>query len=218
MKNNREIGIAGSVAAAGVALGAVAFGAFLSRRHEGGSDNAPKMARRKNHGEHALVGRTVTIRRPAVELYAYWRDFGNLPEFMENVEQITKEGGAKDRATWTIKAPAGTMVDLKTEITDAVENERIAWASVEGSDIETTGEVTFIEAPGDRGTRVSLRMEYDAPGGAIGRGIAKAFLREPEVQARHDLKRFKMLMETGEIATSAHRKSETRKAKQQENA
>ena len=61
-------------------------------------------------------------------------------------------------------------------------------------------------------------MEYDAPGGAIGRGIAKAFLREPEVQARHDLKRFKMLMETGEIATSAHRKSETRKAKQQENA
>ncbi|WBY16374.1 SRPBCC family protein [Erythrobacteraceae bacterium WH01K] len=217
MRNNREIGIAGTVAAAGVALGAVAFGAFLSRRHDGGGDDAPKIARRKNQGEHALVGRTVTIRKPAAELYAYWRDFGNLPEFMENVERISKQDGTKGHTTWTIKAPAGTTVDLKTEIADDVENERIAWASVEGSDIETSGEVTFTEAPGDRGTRVSLRIEYDAPGGVIGRGIAKVFLREPEVQARHDLKRFKMLMETGEIATSAHRKSETRKAKQQEN-
>ncbi|MBB3033539.1 SRPBCC family protein [Alteriqipengyuania lutimaris] len=218
MKQTRQIGIAGSVAAAGVALGAAAFGAFLSRRHQGGRDDAPQFARRTNQGEHALVGRSVTIRKPAAELYAYWRDFANLPEFMENVETITKQGGAKGRAVWTIKAPGGTSVDLKTEIAEDVENERIAWRSLDGSDINTKGEVTFTQAPGDRGTRVSLHIEYDAPGGVVGRALAKAFLREPEVQARHDLKRFKMLMETGEIATSAHRKSETREAKQQENA
>ena len=218
MKHNREIGIAGSVAAAGVALGAAAFGAFLSRRHAGGGDDAPKLARRSNHGDHALVGRTVTIRKPASELYEFWRDFSNLPKFMENVESISKQGGTKSRATWTVKAPGGAHVELKTEIVGEAENQRIAWASVDGSDIETRGEVTFTPAPGDRGTRVSLTIEYDAPGGAVGRAIAKAFLREPEVQARHDLKRFKMLMETGEIATSAHRKSETREAKHQENA
>jgi|TARA_R100000049_G_C1956684_1_gene113715 uncharacterized membrane protein len=218
MKKTRQIGIAGSVAAAGVALGAAAFGAFLSRRHQGGKDDAPQFARRNNQGEHALVGRSVTIRKPAADLYAYWRDFANLPEFMENVESITKHGGTKGRAVWTIKAPGGTSVDLKTEIAEEVENERIAWRSVDGSDIETNGEVTFTQAPGDRGTRVSLHIEYDAPGGSAGRALAKAFLREPAVQARHDLKRFKMLMETGEIATSAHRKSETRAAKQQENA
>lgn len=218
MKHGREAGIAGGIVALGVALGSAAFGTFLARRHSGGDDDAPQFARRSNPGEHALVGRTVTIRKPANELYQFWRDFANLPEFMENVESISKQGGTKSRATWTIKAPAGSTVELKTEIVGETENQRIAWASVEGSDIETKGEVTFTPAPGDRGTRVSLHIEYDAPGGAVGRAIAKAFLREPEIQARHDLKRFKMLMETGEIATSAHRKSETREAKQQENA
>ena len=78
--------------------------------------------------------------------------------------------------------------------------------------------MTFEPAPGDRGTRVSLRMSYDAPGGPLGRAAAKLSLREPEVQARHDLKRFKMLMETGEIATSAHTRAAARRNQQKENA
>ena len=91
----------------------------------------------------------------------------------------------------------------------------IAWRSVEDSEIETSGEVRFEDAPGKRGTRVSLMMAYDPPAGALGRAVAKLFLREPQVQARHDLKRFKMLMETGEIATSARTRDETRAAKQE---
>ena len=83
------------------------------------------------------------------------------------------------------------------------------------SEIETSGEVRFEDAPGERGTRVSLVMAYDPPAGALGRAVAKLFLREPQVQARHDLKRFKMLMETGEIATSARTRDETRAAKQE---
>ena len=74
----------------------------------------------------------------------------------------------------------------------------------------------FADAPGDRGTRVSLVMFYDPPAGKLGRAVATLFQREPETQARHDLKRFKMLMETGEIATSAHTRDATRQAKQQE--
>ena len=132
---------------------------------------------------------------------------------MENLESIRADD---DAHIWTIKAPAGQTVELRTEIVQEVEDQTIAWRSVEGSDIETNGEVVFADAPGDRGTRVSLVMFYDPPAGKLGRAIATLFQREPKVQARHDLKRFKMLMETGEIATSAHTKDATRKAKQQE--
>ncbi|MFB0612529.1 SRPBCC family protein [Aurantiacibacter poecillastricola] len=198
----------------GLALGGLAFGAFLARRHKGGSDDAPIYTRKSPPGDHAVVGRTVTIRKPRAELYEYWRDFSNLPAFMENVEAIKEQG---DTRTWVIKAPGGNTVDVVTEVTQDRTNELIAWASTDESDITTSGRVEFTDAPGERGTRVSLIMAYDPPGGAAGRAIAKMFMREPEVQARHDLKRFKALMETGEITTSARRKDQTREAKQQEN-
>jgi uncharacterized membrane protein len=155
----------------------------------------------------------VTIRRSRAELFAFWRDFQNLSRVMENVERI-QPTGAEGRAAWTIKAPAGQTVDVETEIVREVENALIAWRSVEGSDIDTEGRVTFEDAPGERGTRVGLVIAYDPPAGELGRAVAKMFMREPEVQARRDLKRFKMLMETGEIASSAPQKDETRAARQ----
>ncbi|WP_170005695.1 SRPBCC family protein [Pseudopontixanthobacter vadosimaris] len=214
MRHDRDKGLAGAAVGVGLALGGLAFGAFLTQRRKGGGDDAPFYTRKSPERDDAVLGRTVTIRKPRAELYEFWRDFGNLPQFMENVETIRSEG---DHRVWTIKAPAGRTVDVRTEVSEDTQNERIAWRSVEGSDIETSGSVEFTDAPGDRGTRVSLVMSYDPPAGELGRAVAKLFMREPEVQARHDLKRLKMLMETGEIATSARTKDETRKAKQQEN-
>lgn len=196
---------------------AATIGAVLAqrKRQQGESDDAPGFtARRGSFGKYDVVGRTVTIRKPRAELYAYWRDFGNLARFMENLESVTP-AGTDGRSVWTIKAPAGRTVDVETEIAREVEGELIAWRSVEGSDIDTEGRVTFEDAPGERGTRVGLIIAYKPPAGEIGRAVAKLFMREPAVQARHDLKRFKMLMETGEIATSARRKSETRAAQQE---
>ena len=46
-------------------------------------------------------------------------------------------------------------------------------------------------------------IAYDPPGGVIGELVAKLFQREPRIQTRRDLRRFKQLMETGEIATNA---------------
>lgn len=200
-----------------LAVGAAAFGGFLTSRHrDRGSGDAPAYTKRNPDGDLAQVGRTVTIRKPRAELYEYWRDFSHLPTFMENLESVTP-GDEAGRSVWTIKAPAGQTVAVETEVSDEIANQSIAWRSVEGSDIRTTGEVRFEDAPGDRGTRVSLVLSYDPPGGALGRTIAKLFLREPQIQARHDLKRFKMLMETGEIATSARTRDDTRAANQQEN-
>ena len=206
----------GTAAGIGLALGAAALGAFLSTRSKGkdwSGDDAPGFTARRSFGKYDVVGRSVTIRKPRHELYSFWRDFQNLPKVMENLESV-RPSGTDGRSIWTIKAPGGRTVEVETEIAREVEGELIAWRSVEGSDIDTEGRVTFEDAPGERGTRVGLIIAYDPPGGEIGRMIAKTYLREPETQARHDLKRLKMLMETGEIATSARTKEQTRAAQQ----
>jgi len=157
-----------------------------------------------------LVGRTVTIGRPRQEIYEAWRDFTRFPTFMDNVEQVEDLGGGRSR--WLIKGPAGKDVELFTNIVEDQPGERIAWESEEDSDVDTAGVLELTDAPGDRGTYVRLLMSYDPPGGAIGRGIAKLLQREPSLQARRDLRRFKQLMETGEVTKNASpsaRKSES---------
>jgi len=146
-----------------------------------------------------LVGRSVTINRPAHELYAYWRDFANLATFMENIERID----VVDRhlSHWVVKAPGGTHVEWDARVTEEEDGRVIAWTS-ENADVANSGRVEFKEA-GARGTVVSATLLYDPPAGFIGKIVAKLFQREPNVQARRDLRRFKQLMETGEIAVAA---------------
>jgi uncharacterized membrane protein len=151
-----------------------------------------------------VTGRTVTINRPRSELYAFWRDFSNLPDFMTNVKSVEVDG---DLTRWTIAGPMGRDVRVETRIVDEREGAQIAWRSTEASDIETEGKVTFRDAPAGRGTEVEAIIAYVPPGGSLGRWIATAFQAEPRLQGRRELKRFKMLMEAGEIATNATRKT-----------
>lgn len=215
MDRNRSTGAA--ILGIGMALGGIALGSILSAKTGKGrsSDDAPGFTARRGFGDFAVVGRTVTIGKPRAELFAFLRDFTNLPAFMENLDTIEVHDAATGTATWHIKAPAGQVVAVKTKIAREDDGKLIAWRSVEQSDIDTEGRVTLEDAPGDRGTRVGLIVAYKPPAGEVGRAIAKLFLREPEIQARHDLKRFKMLMETGEIATSARTANQTRAAKQE---
>ncbi|WP_375398470.1 SRPBCC family protein [uncultured Sphingomonas sp.] len=148
----------------------------------------------------AIVGRAVTINRPAGELYAYWRDFTNLATFMDNVVEISATDD--NRSHWVVKAPGGRTVEWNAVVTEDQPNETIAWTSEEGADVPNSGRIEFRDA-GDRGTVVTATIVYDPPAGALGKLIAKMFQREPAIQARRDLRRFKQLMETGEIATSA---------------
>ncbi|WP_127145230.1 SRPBCC family protein [Pelagibacterium montanilacus] len=163
-------------------------------------DDAPVSASRVSTPEDGVVvAAAVTIDRPREELYAYWRRFENLPSFMENVEAVVPEG---DHMRWTISAPAGQTVDLVTKITEDRESELIAWRSVLDSEIETNGRVQFRSLAEGRGTAVEATIRYVPPAGEIGRLVAKLFRKEPKVQGRHELKRFKMLMETGEVTTA----------------
>ncbi|WP_240325582.1 SRPBCC family protein [Sphingomonas mesophila] len=151
-------------------------------------------------GERPVVGTSVLIARPKQELYDVWSRFERFPEFMENVESVSVEG---DVSSWQITAPAGQEVKLKNRITRRVPGEEISWQSEPDSDIINAGKVRFSDAPAGRGTYVSLVLSYEPPAGAIGRGIAKLLQREPAIQARRDLRRFKQLMETGEVTTNA---------------
>ena len=212
-KSNQRALIGAGIAVAG------ATAAFLLSRRTGSSgapveeiSDAPDHVWRRGTKRYDAdaVGNTVTIGRPANDLYGEWRDFTRFPRFMENVESVEKIDAKRSR--WTIKAPAGSSVELVTRIIEDKAGKSIAWKSEPESEIETEGRVEFIEAPAERGTYVRLVQHYTPPGGIVGKGIAKLFQREPKIQARRDLKRFKSLMETGEVATNASpsgRKSES---------
>jgi uncharacterized membrane protein len=152
------------------------------------------------HGD-SLSGVTVTINRPRAELFAFWRDFTNLHNFMDNVERIDVKDGRNSH--WVVRAPAGKSVEWDAEVTDESDGEFIAWSSTEGADVPNSGRVDFRDATGGRGTAVTATVIYDPPAGVVGKIVAKMFQREPAIQARCDLRRFKQLMETGEIATAA---------------
>jgi uncharacterized membrane protein len=194
---------------AGIALAAGAAGFLLARRspdvHDDGNNisDAPDHTWRRKTGryEEGLVGRTVSINTPRAEIFAVWRDFTRFPTFMDNVERVEDLGGG--RSKWTIKAPLGSTVELVTRISDEVPNDLIAWKSEPDSQVQTEGRVELFEVAPGRGTAVRLTMTYNAPGGLPGRAIAKLLQREPNVPARRDLRRFKQLIETGEVATNA---------------
>ena len=199
------MGTFGVLAAATVAVAAAGY--FVGRRWTSGSavdpEDAPLKALRGAegaYGEGRITGRTVTIARPRNEVYERWRDFERFPDFMENVTRV--EPLADGSARWTVKAPAGAEANFTTRIVEDKPGEVIAWRSMEDDAIRTSGRVEFREAPGDRGTQVDLTLAYDPPGGRVGELVALLFRREPAVQARRDLKRFKQLVEAGEVAVA----------------
>jgi uncharacterized membrane protein len=146
------------------------------------------------------VEKTVTINKSAEELYRYWHNLENLPTFMKHVKYVKVYD--RERSHWIANAPLGGSVEWDAQIVNDRENHLIAWASVEGAEVENSGFVRFQPAPADRGTEVKVVMECNLPGGAVTATIAKLFGEEPEQQIGDDLNRFKQLMEAGEIATT----------------
>ena len=168
-------------------------------------------ARKLRHGERTTfdeledddrvrIERVTTVNKPVHEVYQFWRRFENFPRFMRHLESVEKLDERRSR--WRATAPAGQTVEWEAELIEDRPDEWIAWRSVAGSQIENSGSVRFTPAPGARGTEVRVQLQYSPPAGALGRGIAWLFGQEPDQQIHHDLRRFKQLMETGEIPLS----------------
>jgi uncharacterized membrane protein len=145
------------------------------------------------------VEKQITIDRPARELYAYWRNFENLPRVMSHVRSVTVI--EPSRSHWVVDGPAGTTVEWDAVIHNDVPNEIIAWRSAEGAEVASAGAVVFRSAPGGRGTEVKVSLQYNPPGGVLGSLVARLFGDAPEQQIEEDLRRFKRIMEGREAAS-----------------
>ena len=186
----------GAVAAV---MGVTALDVMAARQLNRNGRTMTSEQRQRRRGT-VQVERAVTINKPVSEVYRFWRQFENFPRFMRHLERVESIDGRRSR--WRAKGPAGMRVEWEAEILQDREDEWIAWRSIEGSEIENSGSVRFSPAPGARGTEVRVQLQYAPPAGAVGRLIAKLFGEEPEQQIHDDLRRFKQLMETGEIPIS----------------
>ena len=142
------------------------------------------------------VVKSVTINKSAEELYNFWRNFENLPKFMNHLESVKVLDDKKSE--WTAKAPLGYEAHWGAMITEDKKNEKIAWRSVENSQIPNSGKVEFLPTV-DRGTVVKVTVRYEPPAGKLGALAAYFLTEEPDTQIAEDLRRFKSLMETGLI-------------------
>ena len=159
---------------------------------------ARQLSANGSQGIHASG--TCIVNRSPEEVYTFWRRFENLPRFMRHLESVEDLGGGRSR--WRARGPAGMEVQWEATIVADDPGRVITWRSLEGSDVDNAGAVRFESAPGGRGTIVKVNMEYMPIGGALGAAVAKLFGEEPEQQMDDDLRRFKQVMEVGEVVVS----------------
>ncbi len=160
-------------------------------------DHSTRISVPGNQGPRIV--RAVTIRRPASELYAFWRDVENLQRVIKDPVQISAISA--DESHWKVTAPTGS-VEWDSLIINDEPGALIAWRSREGTEVPNAGSVRFAAAPGDEGTEVTVAIEYDPPGGTLGKWVAKLTGEDAGLRVYIALKRLKALMEAGEIPTT----------------
>ncbi len=161
-----------------------------------GRKNPPSVA----HGYGTKIEKSITINKPRDEVYRFWRSLENLPRFMSHLESVRVLDDR--RSHWVAKAPAGARVEWDAEIHNEEAPELLAWRSLPNAEVNHAGSVHFTPAPGGRGTELRVVLSYEAPGGKIGKLVAKLFGEEPGQQVDDDLYRLKELLEAGEIPTA----------------
>ncbi|OBI57256.1 SRPBCC family protein [Mycobacterium sp. E787] len=174
-------------------IGAVDLYAALSAGRDGG-------ARHANGARHRTLRAAVTVRRSPEDVYRFWRDLENLPSFMHHLQSVT--AGSDGRSHWVASAPVGQPVQWDAQITEDRPNKRIAWQSLPGSAIHNGGSVEFTPARDGDGTEVRVRIGYQMPGGVVGKAAATLFGESPDQQVNDDLRRFKQILETGQVLRS----------------
>lgn len=140
------------------------------------------------------------VNRSPDEVYRFWRAFENLPRFMKHLDAVEDLGDGRSR--WKAKGPAGSEVEWEAMIIADEPGKVITWRSLENADVDNAGAVRFEKAPGDRGTIVKVHIQYNPPAGVVGATVAKLFGEEPEQQLNDDLRRFKQVLEVGEVVVS----------------
>jgi uncharacterized membrane protein len=151
------------------------------------------------HRSGIRIEEAVTINCPREEVYRFARDLENIAELAEHVNSVHVAGNG-NRSHWTAKGPGEKRFELNAQIINEKENERIAWRSLDGSDVPNAGSVHFKDAAGGRGTEVHVEILYSPPGGTLGALVSRLSGGDPTDQVRRDLRRLKSRLEAGVLA------------------
>jgi uncharacterized membrane protein len=200
MKNGRIL----FLTAAGVAAGIALVQTWNRKRYK----SLP-------YGYGIKLKKAITIQRPASELYQQWCNLSAMGELLPDLvaaeisdvgRPLNKTAGPTlntgDRSHWKIKLPGGFDLAWDAEVTTNRENAMIGWRSLDGSDIDMAGSVRFEPATGARGTVVRVALQYNPPGGRLGAALASLVGERPGGLVEEALRRFKQVMETGEVAAT----------------
>jgi uncharacterized membrane protein len=208
MSNDARRSSSHSVPHFGVIAGATALVLYgLTRRNKTGLAIATagglvayKQARSQAQNSKQTATAVFRVNTTSTEAYKLWRNFESLPRFMAHLDAVRVLDDR--RSEWTAKGPLDSRVRWKAEITEDEPNRRIAWRSLPGSQLETSGWVEFREDPQGRGSTVRAQVEYSNPLGAVGLGLLTALGKNPNFVIKEDLRRFKALLEAGEAPTT----------------
>ena len=199
----QDRGVGGALLHRGITGHCYAYqAAGIDTAHETGMDGRSEDTGLSERGIE--IRQTLQVNKSADELYAYWRDFTNLPRIMTYLESVRVDDADGRRSHWVAKAPklAGGKVEWDAELTADEPGRRVAWRSLQGGDIDTDGEVRFVPGLGDRGTEVHVNMRYVPPGGRLGHMLTSLMGENPKRVVREDLRNFKRVMEIGEVLTT----------------
>ena len=188
-------------------LGAGALiGYGLTRRTKSGtllataaSFLAYKAAKASSSGDAETTRATFRVNASPEKAYALWHNFEALPRFMAQLKSVRVLGD--NRSEWVANGPMNSELRWTAETTEDVPNQRIAWRSLPGSVIDTSGSVEFRADPQGRGTYVTANVSYTPPAGSLGQAVATLTGKHPEFMVKEAVRRFKALLETGETAT-----------------
>lgn len=150
------------------------------------------------YGKGIRVEQTATVDIPPQQLFTFWRNFANLPRFMEHLQSVTLEGD--QRSHWIAKGPVGMKAEWDAEIINEIPNELIGWRSVNGSAIGNAGSVHFSPTADGRGTELRVLLRYDPPAGKLGAAFSRLFGEDPDIQIAEDLHRLEELFRGGSTA------------------
>jgi uncharacterized membrane protein len=198
LSRKARAGVGAATAAAGTTLivrGATGHCPVYSRLGVTSAGDDTRAALGGDRGIRVLEA--VRLEKPLEEVYRFWRALENLPRFMSHLDRVTDLGNGRSR--WAAKGPAGMTFEWDAEIINEVENKVIGWRSLPGSDVVTAGSVNFDRARGGRETAITVHLQYEPPGGKLGKVVAQILGEEPSQTIREDLRRLKWILEAGEI-------------------
>jgi uncharacterized membrane protein len=203
----------------GAILGGSALAVYgISRRSKAGAAVAAAGGllafggtRISSHPTSIHADASFTVNVPPEEAYRFWLNLENLPRFMSHLESVHDLGNGKSE--WIARGPLQMPIKWTAEVVDKREGQWLVWRSEPNSVLPNSGSVQFRRTPGNRGTEVTVAMQYMPPAGAVGKAFAMLFGKDPSQAIYEDLRHFKQLMEAGEIATTVGQPHGRRSAK-----